>query len=74
MPDQAQLLPGTLDLLILTLDLLILRAISFGPLHGYGVLLRIEHGWNRLAVAIASALARSRRKYEIPRLSSFSCR
>jgi hypothetical protein len=67
MPDQAQLLPGTLDLLIL-------RAISFGPLHGYGVLLRIEHGWNRLAVAIASALARSRRKYEIPRLSSFSCR
>ena len=67
MPDQAQLLPGTLDLLIL-------RAISFGPLHGYGVLLRIEHGWNRLAAAIASALARSRRKYEIPRLSSFSCR
>jgi hypothetical protein len=74
MPDQGQLLPGTLDLLILTLDLLILRGISLGPLNGYGVLLRIEHGWNRLAVAIASALARSRRKYEIPRLSSFSCR
>ena len=34
MPDQAQLLPGTLDLLIL-------RAISLGPLHGYGILLRI---------------------------------
>ena len=34
MPDQAQLLPGTLDLLIL-------RAVSLGPLHGYGVLLRI---------------------------------
>jgi transcriptional regulator len=32
---QAQLLPGTLDLLIL-------RAVSLGPLHGYGVLLRIE--------------------------------
>jgi len=32
--DQAQLLPGTLDLLIL-------RAVSLGPLHGYGVLLRI---------------------------------
>jgi PadR family transcriptional regulator, regulatory protein PadR len=31
----AQLLPGTLDLLIL-------RAVSLGPLHGYGVLLRIE--------------------------------
>jgi transcriptional regulator len=32
---QAQLLPGTLDLLIL-------RAVSLGPLHGYGILLRIE--------------------------------
>jgi transcriptional regulator len=34
MPAQAQLLPGTLDLLIL-------KAVSLGPLHGYGVLLRI---------------------------------
>jgi PadR family transcriptional regulator PadR len=34
-PAQAQLLPGTLDLLIL-------KAVSLGPLHGYGVLLRIE--------------------------------
>jgi PadR family transcriptional regulator, regulatory protein PadR len=34
MGDQAQLLPGTLDLLIL-------KAVSLGPLHGYGVLLRI---------------------------------
>ena len=34
MPSQAQLLPGTLDLLIL-------KAVSLGPLHGYGVLLRI---------------------------------
>jgi PadR family transcriptional regulator PadR len=33
--EQAQLLPGTLDLLIL-------KAVSLGPLHGYGVLLRIE--------------------------------
>jgi PadR family transcriptional regulator, regulatory protein PadR len=32
--DQAKLLPGTLDLLIL-------KAVSLGPLHGYGVLLRI---------------------------------
>jgi PadR family transcriptional regulator PadR len=31
----ASLLPGTLDLLIL-------KAVSLGPLHGYGVLLRIE--------------------------------
>ena len=35
MTDQAQLLPGTLDLLIL-------KAVSLGPLHGYGVLLRIQ--------------------------------
>jgi len=33
--DQAQLIPGTLDLLIL-------KAVSLGPLHGYGVLLRIS--------------------------------
>jgi transcriptional regulator len=32
--EQAQILPGTLDLLIL-------KAVSLGPLHGYGVLLRI---------------------------------
>ena len=32
---QADLLPGTLDLLIL-------KAVSLGELHGYGVLLRIE--------------------------------
>jgi PadR family transcriptional regulator len=32
---KAELLPGTLDLLIL-------KAVSLGPLHGYGVLLRIE--------------------------------
>ena len=35
MSSQAQILPGTLDLLIL-------KAVSLGPLHGYGVLLRIE--------------------------------
>jgi PadR family transcriptional regulator, regulatory protein PadR len=33
--EQAQILPGTLDLLIL-------KAVSLGPLHGYGILLRIE--------------------------------
>jgi len=30
------------DLLQGTLDMLILKAVSLGPLHGYGVLLRIE--------------------------------
>ena len=35
MPEAAELLPGTLDLLIL-------KAVSLGKLHGYGVLLRIE--------------------------------
>lgn len=34
MGEHAQILPGTLDLLIL-------KAVSLGPLHGYGVLLRI---------------------------------
>jgi PadR family transcriptional regulator PadR len=33
--DRATLLPGTLDLLIL-------KAVSLGALHGYGVLLRIQ--------------------------------
>jgi PadR family transcriptional regulator PadR len=35
MPPQADLLPGTLELLIL-------KAVSLGEHHGYGVLLRIE--------------------------------
>ncbi|HEY1526522.1 MAG TPA: PadR family transcriptional regulator [Candidatus Angelobacter sp.] len=35
MAEQAELLPGTLDLLIL-------KAVSLGRLHGYGALLRIE--------------------------------
>src|SRR5438046_231245 len=30
------------DLLKVTLDMLILKAVSLGPLHGYGVLLRIQ--------------------------------
>ena len=35
MAEPADLLPGTLDLLIL-------KAVSLGPKHGYGVLLRIQ--------------------------------
>ena len=35
MTDQAELIPGTLGLLIL-------QAISLGEVHGYGVLLRIQ--------------------------------
>lgn len=35
MTRQADILPGTLDLLIL-------KAVSLGDVHGYGVLLRIE--------------------------------
>jgi len=31
-----------MDLLHGTLDMLVLKAVSLGPLHGYGVLLRIE--------------------------------
>ena len=35
-------MPGKLELLQGTLDLLILKAVSLGPLHGYGILLRIQ--------------------------------
>jgi len=35
MSARAQILPGNLDLLIL-------KAVSLGPLYGYGILLRIE--------------------------------
>src|ERR1700747_3100970 len=31
-----------MDLLQETLDMLILKAVSLGPLHGYGILLRIQ--------------------------------
>jgi PadR family transcriptional regulator len=34
--------PKPADLLQGTLDMLILKAVSLGPLHGYGVLLRIR--------------------------------
>jgi transcriptional regulator len=34
--------PTTTELLQGTLDLLILKAISLGPQHGYGILLRIQ--------------------------------
>ena len=40
MPEQSS--DKQLDLLQGTLDLLILKAVSLGPLHGYGVLLRIQ--------------------------------
>jgi len=35
MADTSDILPGTLDMLIL-------KAVSLGSLHGYGVLLRIQ--------------------------------
>jgi transcriptional regulator len=35
-------MPKPLDLLQGTLDMLILKAVSLGPLHGYGILLRIQ--------------------------------
>jgi PadR family transcriptional regulator, regulatory protein PadR len=49
MTDQAQLLPGTLDLLIL-------KAVSLGPLHGYGVLLRIAQISDRALLIEQGAL------------------
>jgi len=59
MPNQAELLPGTLDLLIL-------KAVSLGPQHGYGVLLRIgQISGNTLAIeqgALYPALYRLERQ------------
>ena len=49
MSPEAQLLPGTLDLLIL-------KAVSLGPLHGYGVLLRIEQISGRALLVEQGAL------------------
>ena len=59
MASDAALLPGTLDLLIL-------KAVSLGPLHGYGILLRIEQiSGDALAIeqgALYPALARLERQ------------
>jgi transcriptional regulator len=49
MSGQAQLLPGTLDLLIL-------KAVSLGPLHGYGILLRIGQISDRALLVEQGAL------------------
>ena len=49
MSEQAQLLPGTLDLLIL-------KAVSLGPLHGYGILLRIGQISHRALLVEQGAL------------------
>ena len=49
MTDQARLLPGTLDLLIL-------KAVSLGPLHGYGVLVRIAQISNQALLIEQGAL------------------
>jgi PadR family transcriptional regulator PadR len=46
MPDKTPI-----DLLQGTLDMLVLKAVSLGPLHGYGVLLRIQQiSQNRLEI------------------------
>jgi PadR family transcriptional regulator PadR len=47
--SHAQLLPGTLDLLVL-------KAVSLGPLHGYGILLRIEQITGRALLVEEGAL------------------
>jgi len=43
--------PKQTDLLQGTLDMMVLKAVSLGPLHGYGVLLRIQQiSGNRLEI------------------------
>lgn len=53
MPSPAELLPGTLDVLIL-------KAVSLGKLHGYGVLLRIEQISGGALLVRARCIRRSR--------------
>jgi PadR family transcriptional regulator PadR len=48
-PLRSELLPGTLELLIL-------KAVSLGPLHGYGVLLRIQQISNQALTIEQGAL------------------
>ena len=53
MQKAAELLPGTLDMLIL-------KAVSLKPLHGYGVLLRIRQiSKNALDIPQGSPIRRS---------------
>jgi PadR family transcriptional regulator len=40
--QQGEVVGKQIDLLQGTLDMLILKAVSLGPLHGYGILLRIQ--------------------------------
>jgi PadR family transcriptional regulator PadR len=56
-PARATLVPGTLDLLIL-------RAVSLGRLHGYGVLLRIEQISNGALQIEQSALYQALHRLE----------
>ena len=49
---------GQLNLMQGTLDMLILKAVSLGPLHGYGVLLRIQQiSGDQLAIQQGSLYA-----------------
>ena len=51
--DQLELLQGTLDMLIL-------KAVSLGPLHGYGILLRIQQiSKDRLQISAGLSVPRS---------------
>lgn len=49
MAEQADLLPGTLELLIL-------KSVSLGPQHGYGILLRINQITDRALMVEQGAL------------------
>jgi PadR family transcriptional regulator PadR len=41
-PDRRELLTKPVELPQGTLEILVLKAVSLGPLHGYGILLRIQ--------------------------------
>jgi PadR family transcriptional regulator PadR len=56
--------PDSLDLLQGTLDVLVLRALSWGPMHGYGVARFIKQGSNDAFRVLDGALYTSLHRME----------
>jgi transcriptional regulator len=56
--------PDSLDLLQGTLDVLVLRALSWGPMHGYGVARFIKQGSNDALRVLDGALYTSLHRME----------
>ena len=64
---------SSLPLLQGTLDLLILRVLSAGPLHGYGIAPRIHDSSNGALVVEDAALYQALHSFFLPRWSPATC-